>query len=151
MGTSMRGGSCMPQSTRFGRSVAAMSAVGVLSLMSCSPDSPLELSTRPLPDCGAAKGSYESFGAAFFQNYCIRCHSVTLESDLERLDAPQGIDFNTLQMAREFSRRIRLRAGELGDMPPQILLGPRPTEAERLQLVDWIDCGMLSDDELSGG
>jgi len=111
----------------------------------------LQLSTRPLPDCGTAKESYENFGAAFFQNCCIRCHSVTLETDLQRLDAPLGINFDTLEMSREFSRRIRLRAGELGDMPPRILLGPRPTEAERLQLLDWIDCGMPADDELDGG
>lgn len=133
------------------RRVAVVLAIGSAGSVGCSPDAPLELAGRPLPDCTTTTETYENFGAGFFQSYCLRCHSVALETDLQRFDAPQGIDFNTLQMAREFARRIRLRAGELGDMPPQILLGPRPGEAERLRLIDWIDCGMRSESEMGGG
>lgn len=140
----------MPRNLSFSIAAATF-ALGILSLAGCSPDSPLELSGRPLPDCSTMKETYVDFGAAFFRDYCLRCHSVSLETDLQRTDAPQGINFDTLEMSREFARRIRLRAGELGDMPPQILLGARPTEAERLQLVDWIDCGMPSGDPSDGG
>ena len=87
----------------------------------CSPDSPLENVPDPGDvNCDVLESTYENFGARFFQDYCLRCHSLTLESDWDRTDAPQEIDFNTLGMAREFSDRIRLRAGALGDMPPRL-------------------------------
>jgi uncharacterized membrane protein len=94
-------------------------------------------------DCGA--DTWENFGRQFFQTYCLRCHSETLTTDLERTDAPAGINFNELEVMREFASRIRLRAGQLGDMPPTLLPGPRPSEDERLRLIQWIDCGTPSE------
>jgi len=124
---------------------------GLLSGICCSPDSPLHHPANV--DCGTVKTTYEDFGARFFQDYCLRCHSVTRANDLARLDAPMEIDFDTLGMAREFMDRIYLRAGELGDMPPRLMPVAKPTEQERIQLMEWIDCGMLSaaELELNGG
>jgi len=117
---------------------------GTGPMLSCSPDSPLT-NVPPFPSagyCAASETNYENFGAAFFANYCLRCHSVTLANDLTRIDAPIGVDFDSIVMAREFKNRIRMRAGLLGDMPPRILPVPRPSESERIQLIEWIDCGM---------
>jgi len=130
---------------------ASLGVFSILMVVSCSPDSPLVDPTAGRPiDCEAVKTTYEDFGAAFFQNYCIRCHSVTREGDLARWDAPLGIDFDTLQMVQEFKDRIHLRAGELGDMPPRLFPVPRPSDEERIQLMIWIDCGMLSEAESEG-
>jgi len=124
-----------------------------MSGFSCfSPDFPLAVVPDPdNVDCSTVESTYESFGKAFFQDYCLRCHSVTRETDWARLDAPLEIDFDTLGLSREFADRIRLRAGELGDMPPRLLPGRRPDTATRLQLIEWIDCGMLSEAEQGGG
>jgi len=120
---------------------------------SCSPDSPLPI---PIPegsvDCSTVELTYEGFGKGFLQDYCLRCHSVSKEDDWpDRLDAPQGINFDSLDMAREFESRIRLRAGELGDMPPRLIPGNYPSVEERIRLIEWIDCGMLSEQDFEGG
>ena len=109
---------------------------------SCSPDSPLPpeaLDSAREIDCGQA--TYENFGAEFFHNYCLHCHNEQLVGDITRTDAPTGINVNTLEDVRGFSRRIRLRAGEQGDMPPSLLPVPRPSNSEREQLIRWLDCG----------
>lgn len=112
----------------------------------CSPDSPLDLEANPIRmDCSVVDLTYENFGKSFFQDYCLRCHTVTLETDWSRVDAPQEINFDTMLMAREFRKRIRLRAGLLGDMPPRLIPGPMPSEGERVLLIEWIECGMLSE------
>jgi uncharacterized membrane protein len=109
---------------------------------SCTPDSPLpaeSLDSAREIDCG--QSTYENFGARFFHDYCLRCHNEQLVGDTMRTDAPTGINFNSLEEIRGFQRRIRLRAGEQGDMPPSLLPVPRPSEEERKLLIRWIDCG----------
>lgn len=112
----------------------------------CSPDSPLPAELLPAvargspDDCGDI--TYRNFGADFFAKYCLRCHNEMLVGDIARTDAPTGINFNTLDDVRRFQSRIRLRAGEQGDMPPRIAPVPRPSETERVQLIRWIDCGL---------
>jgi len=124
-------------------SAAVVVLAGMMLGAECtiSPDDPIDIFIDPNNlDC--SKSSYENFGKAFFENYCLRCHNEELKSDSERLDAPQGIDFNTLEQALPFKSRIALRAGNLGDMPPILVGGPRPSDDERRQLLEWIECGM---------
>ena len=108
----------------------------------CSPDVPL---TADIADAAKAapcsETTYVNFAAAFFHDYCLPCHNDMLTSDLDRTDAPTGINFNTLDGIRAFQRRIRLRAGEQGDMPPTLLPVARPSDEERARLIRWIDCG----------
>lgn len=116
--------------------------IACAGLGACSPDSPLSedlLATVEQIECATV--SYESFAADFFARYCLNCHNADLKGDLARSDAPNGIDFNSLESIRPFQRRIRLRAGVQGDMPPRLLPVPRPSEQERLMLIRWIDCG----------
>jgi uncharacterized membrane protein len=119
-------------------------ALGVASLgPGClSPDDPLDpLDPNAMSsDCGTL--TYDNFAAQFFSDFCLRCHSSTLVGDVARSDAPLGIDFDTLEGVTEFRNRIRLRAGELGDMPPLLTGGRRPTQAERQMLIDWLDCDL---------
>ena len=122
----------------FGIATVALAACS----LSCSPDSPLPpeaLDAAREIDCGQT--DYENFGAQFFHDYCLHCHNEQLVGDIARTDAPNGINFNTLDQIRGYQRRIRLRAGEQGDMPPSLLPVPRPSEQERLQLIRWLDCG----------
>lgn len=123
----------------------AVSLGGICAAACLSPDVPLsdeQLAAVEALDCNEL--TYENFGRPFFEAYCLRCHNEDLKSDFERTDAPQGINFNTLESARPFMQRIRLRAGVLGDMPPQLLVVPHPSDEQRQRLIRWIDCGMPS-------
>jgi len=64
--------------------------------------------------------TYASFGMNFFATYCNRCHAWNQES------------------AQSAGSIIVNIAGTSTSMPPAT---PFPTAAERMQLVDWIDCG----------
>ncbi len=130
-------------------------AAAALSLTggACSPDMPLpdQVVVDDADETDCDKLTYENFGQAFFQSYCLRCHSVTNVGDVARNDAPVGINYDTLEGVREFATRIRLRAGELGDMPPLLLPGPRPSEEERRELIRWIDCDTPSETDPADG
>lgn len=130
----------------------AAAALG-LAAAGCSPDMPLpdQVIVDAADNSNCDELTYENFGQAFFQSYCLRCHSETRVGDIARNDAPVGINYDTLEGVREFATRIRLRAGELGDMPPLLLPGPRPSEQERVQLIRWIDCDTPSEADAAGG
>ncbi len=64
--------------------------------------------------------TYASFGMSFFATYCNRCHAWNQES------------------AQSAGSIIEDFAGTSTSMPPS---APFPTAAERMQLVNWIDCG----------
>lgn len=122
---------------------AALLAYGCLS-----PNDPLDpqvLASISEVDCDTLNLTYENFGRAFFEKYCLRCHSASLTDDLARSDAPLGIDFDSLEDIRSYTTRTALRAGELGDMPPALLGGQQPSVAERIQLLQWIECGTPSE------
>lgn len=130
--------------------IFAAVGAGVFPASGCSPDNPLSpeaLEQAAQKKCGEL--TYQNFGADFFARYCLACHNEQLVGDLDRSDAPTGINFNKLDGVRQFQRRIRLRAGEQGDMPPRLLPVPRPTEEERIQLLRWIDCGSPSEADLA--
>lgn len=85
--------------------------------------------------------SYENFGRAFFEQYCLRCHSVSIGGS-ERL-APPGRDFDELMMIRSDALYIDQFAaagpkGEHVSMPPN---GETPTLEERTELGEWLACG----------
>jgi uncharacterized membrane protein len=138
---------CWQAGTRPLRAVGscAGAVLALFALMlpgACSPDDPLPEEFLPgtdQSDCGAI--TYRNFAADFFARYCLSCHNEQLVGDLARTDAPTGIDFNRLDGIRAFQRRIRLRTGIQGDMPPILLRVPRPSDAERVRLIQWLDCG----------
>jgi cytochrome c5 len=64
--------------------------------------------------------TYASFGMDFFATYCNRCHAWTQEG------------------AQLSGNAIADIAGTSTGMPPS---APFPTPDQRMQLVNWIDCG----------
>jgi uncharacterized membrane protein len=86
--------------------------------------------------------TYANFGQAFFNSYCQRCHASTV-TDLARMGAPVDHTFDTVEQIRALSHHIDelAAAGPAAtntEMPPD---GAMPTEAERLQLGEWLACG----------
>jgi mono/diheme cytochrome c family protein len=91
---------------------------------------------RPCPSGETA--TYESFGAAFFANYCQRCHSAS-KRDSARNDAPPGLNFDDLPSIRNLAPRIWGQAGDSNTTMPAG--APKPSAEERVQLGAWLACG----------
>lgn len=81
--------------------------------------------------------TWESFAAPFFDEYCVRCHSVE-QADIDRHGAPEGKDWDDEAIVRENLDEIRLWVGEVNAMP---IGAPMPTCDERFRLIQWIDAG----------
>jgi hypothetical protein len=85
--------------------------------------------------------SYESFGRAFFESYCLRCHTAAIGGS-DRV-APVGRNFDDLAMIRASALYIDQFAaagpkGEHMSMPPN---GEKPSLGQRTQLGEWLACG----------
>lgn len=87
--------------------------------------------------------TYEGFGQAFMDAYCTRCHSSHL-TGADRQGAPSDHNLETLEAIRAAGLLHIDETSAAGPdgintaMPPS---DPRPTEAERRQLGEWLACG----------
>jgi hypothetical protein len=86
--------------------------------------------------------TYESFGKQFMDKYCVRCHSSELETDVERMFAPPGHDFDVYEGIIGVAEHVDQYAAAGPDtvnttMPPS---GAKPTLEEREQLGEWLAC-----------
>jgi hypothetical protein len=87
---------------------------------------------------------YETFGAPFFEMYCVGCHSSELEG-AARNGAPLGHDFDSLPGILIVADHIDQYAAAGPDivntmMPPPTDPGPKPSTEEREQLGQWLAC-----------
>lgn len=111
-----------------------------LILMGCSDDK-VGISADASPDATSVDCSlltYENFGRAFIEDYCLECHHSEL-AEAERNDAPLSIDFETYDLVSNFSISIKAIAGTRPLMPPSFAMAV-PNSEERANLVQWIDC-----------
>ncbi len=86
-------------------------------------------------DC--AELTYANFGEQFVADYCLSCHSASAGN---RQGAPSSVNFDDYQSVLDRSSRFRSRAGSGSSMPP-FTFSSKPTEEERMKLVQWVDCG----------
>jgi uncharacterized membrane protein len=92
---------------------------------------------------GGTQLTEQNFGRAFLDTYCTRCHSSTLTGPA-RNGAPEGFNWDLIDSVREHADPMNEEAGANADgsvnrdMP---LNDPRPTDAERRQLSEWLACG----------
>ena len=86
----------------------------------------------------ASAPSWDSFGRDFFATYCARCHSETLKG-AARSEAPYDHNFDTVELVRMQTDAIAaVAAGTKMAMP---LGDPKPSDAERVTLGEWLACG----------
>jgi mono/diheme cytochrome c family protein len=102
-----------------------------LSGATCPPDSTL---------------TYESFGRAFMDKYCVACHASTLQGGA-RQGAPSDHDLDTLEAVREteaghIDENAAAGPDRVNDAMPPSTFSPQPSEAERRDLGKWLACGM---------
>lgn len=88
--------------------------------------------------------TYDTFGKPFVEQFCTRCHASALTGDA-RNGAPSEDNFDTLAAIRDVGAEEIDHQAAAGpakvntSMPPS---EPRPTEAERRLLGEWLACGM---------
>lgn len=105
--------------------VAALLFAG--SLAACEEEEKLE--DRACPPGSTL--TYETFGRAFFERWCVRCHGGP--------NGYSGRAFVTVELIRADRERIFVNAAGRNDtMPP----GPDdPPREERERLAEWLACG----------
>jgi len=86
--------------------------------------------------------TYDSFGKAFMDEYCVRCHSTQLETEVERMFAPPGHDFDVFEgilgVAEHVDQMAAAGPNKVNTMMPPS--GAKPTMEEREQLGKWLAC-----------
>ena len=108
----------------------------LLSLLACGDHETAESTTGQ--DTGPAEtvrcdASWDAWASGFFTTYCGACHS---QSSPDRYGAPDGIDFDTIEMVQAWSGRIHERVLVDETMP---MGGGVPSDAlDRLAV--WMDC-----------
>ncbi len=87
--------------------------------------------------------TYTNFGQPFMESYCTRCHSSE-RTGAARNGAPSFHDFDTLFGIKAVSDHIdeTTAAGPAATNTGMPSDGKQPTPDERLQLGEWIACGM---------
>lgn len=123
---------------------AAVLALAVLPL-GCGDDDDDDGGDTGAVECpsGGTQLTEQNFGRAFLDSYCTRCHSST-RSGAARNGAPEGLDWDRIDVVRANADPMNEEAGANADgsvnreMPPN---DPRPSDAERRQLAEWLACG----------
>ena len=86
--------------------------------------------------------TYVNFGKPFMDTYCVDCHSST-KTGAARHGAPAFHDYDTVEGVRQTIEHIYEQAAA-GPSAVNTLMpedAPKPTEAERRQLGEWLACG----------
>lgn len=120
---------------------------GVLCAWGCGSNESATTSLEDGEETGAvcpqnSELSYETFGRAFMQSYCLTCHTAE-RGGAARHGAPSDHNFDTLDEIHEHAHHIALAAAAGPDavnmaMPPG---QDGPSRAERLLLGEWLACG----------
>lgn len=87
--------------------------------------------------------TYEGWARGFFADHCTRCHNSSFTTRDQRNGAPLEANWDELETVRLYSAEIDEYAaggpnGINQVMPPS---EPRPSEANRLKLGEWLACG----------
>ncbi len=85
--------------------------------------------------------TYDNFGEAFMEDYCLRCHSIDVEG-ADRQGAPSDHNFDTrlevLALKEHIDWMTGAGPGAVNEqMPPS---GNAPSLEERTQLSTWLAC-----------
>jgi hypothetical protein len=81
--------------------------------------------------------TYDNFGAAFLDSYCVSCHHSSLTEE-ERLGAPAEMNFESSELAQLWRASILAKAGGEGaTMPPSQIV----PDIERKNFAEWLNCG----------
>ena len=128
-----------------------------LAFAACT-NTPIPTDTETVcPDPDPNTLTYENFGQAFMTSYCTHCHASALPRS-QRNGAPLFHDYDSLRGVLAIPDHIDAYAGsgpaaQNSVMPPDRCPTtpggpldrdcPKPSQAERTQLSQWIACEVL--------
>ena len=140
----------VPRSSLTGWSLRVLAAAALLASQmghgdGCCSDAEDEVFGPPTAST-CPQGSaltYQTFGKPFMEKYCLGCHHSDLMG-ADRHGAPTFHDFDTLSGIKSVSEHIdqTTAAGPASINHGMPQTDPKPTDAERHQLGEWIACGM---------
>jgi uncharacterized membrane protein len=81
--------------------------------------------------------TYDTFGKAFMEKHCTKCHDSKKTSALSRMGAPKDDNFDTVEGIQKEAQEIVEQVVEKMKMPPGF---GKPTETDREKLKSWIQC-----------
>lgn len=88
-----------------------------------------------LPECAATTTeTYDSFGKQFFADYCNSCHSAGTG-----VKGAETRPYETQAQIQADAEAIFEQSGGTNTAMPQGT--KKPTDAERVQLANWLACG----------
>jgi uncharacterized membrane protein len=123
-------------------------ALGLLALaaVGCGEDDKKDGDAAPGGDDCASTLSYEKTAAPFIQKYCVSCHGAGL-TGAARMAAPVGHDYGTLALLEEKGHITAERVSATGaaSMPPDRTGIDQPTDQEREDFLEWMDCSGTSE------
>jgi hypothetical protein len=131
----------LPPMFSFARTFAALSFA---LAGGCSSDPPSEGGPTGSTCPSDSMLTYETFGRGFMDEYCVRCHSSAL-SGSERNGAPSDHNFDTLAGLHDTEPEHIDEQAAAGPNRVNTAMPtdePRPSEAERRKLGEWLACGM---------
>jgi len=95
--------------------------------------------------------TYDSFGKQFMTAYCVKCHSSE-KVGAARNGAPEFHDFDTLEGILLVAEHVDeyAAAGPAGVNTLMPKINPKPSEAERRKLGEWLACEALTANQDAG-
>lgn len=90
-------------------------------------------------DCAQSTLTFENFGEPFISNHCLECHASAV-TGAARNNAPASVNFDSRTLVETQAGRIKARVSA-GSMPPSTAAST-PSQTERSDLSEWIDCGL---------
>ncbi len=115
----------------------------IVSLVVAGCGQPVTASGKPsgTPCSSDLTLTYDNFGRAFLESYCLRCHSATVMGEA-REGAPSSHNLDKVTDVRSLATHIDEYSGAGPEavntrMPPT---EPRPSIEERRQLAKWLAC-----------
>jgi uncharacterized membrane protein len=123
-----------------------MRVLVLMLLVACGGEDPVPVFGPPTETVcppGGTTLTYDNFAKQFMDDYCTRCHAITLEG-AARHGAPEFHDFDSYFGIRGVADHIdeTTAAGPAAinrGMPQD---GNKPTDEERFLLGEWIACDL---------
>lgn len=142
----------MTENHRSEKHVGALAfmVVAALNVLACSSPEPAKSDSPAGPGPSGAKcpdpaPTYDDFAEDFFESYCVRCHSSSVEGSA-RHGAPKSTNLDTLDGVRSASLSMLDQLAAAGPLQQNTFMPPddesTPTRAERESLGEWLACGL---------
>ncbi|MBZ0273114.1 hypothetical protein K8I61_13835 [bacterium] len=108
-----------------------------LTLLLTLQPAPVAIAQDAASDDGACKYTYDNFGKAFIDKYCIECHHSSKKGEVAREGAPPKLNYDQMIVLKMNAKDMVKMTSIKKKMPEE---DPKPTDEERMQFQQWMEC-----------